>query len=313
MARHRKSANRRLKKGGRSPLIPLIVTIVLIIAAFFLLEKARRSVPEKIISPPKTVERHQIPTRPTERPAVQKPLSTATKPVQAPIPKGKTAAGSGNVAIIIDDMGSSLDEVWTLMAINVPLSFSIIPGLSKTKEVAEEAHRKGYQVMIHLPMEPQGYPQQRLEKNGLLLSQSDAEITQRINGYFRAVPFAVGANNHMGSRFTEDADKMRLVLSLLKDKGFFFVDSKTSPHSVGYPMSRGMGLETAARDIFLDNVQDVQAIKRQLGLLAATARKRGSAIGICHPHKATMQALAAGLPAMKRDGITFVNVSELVK
>ena len=290
-----------------------MVTIVLIIAAFFLLEKARRSVPEKIISPQKAVERHQIPTRPTEQPVVQKPLSTATKPVPATIPKGKKAAGSGTVAIIIDDMGSSLDEVWTLMAINVPLSFSIIPGLSKTKEVAEEAHRKGYQLMIHLPMEPQGYPKQRMEKNGLLLSQSDAEITQRMNGYFRAVPFAVGANNHMGSRFTEDTDKMRLVLSLLKEKGLFFVDSKTSPRSVGYPLSRGMGLETAARDIFLDNVQDVATIKRQLGLLAATARKRGSAIGICHPHKATMQALAAGLPAMKRDGITFVNVSELVK
>ena len=85
----------------------------------------------------------------------------------------KRAAGPGTVAIIVDYMGSSIGEVNELMAIRLPLTFSIIPGLAKVKGVAQAAHAGGYQVMIHIPMEPQGYPQQRMEQSGLLLAQSD--------------------------------------------------------------------------------------------------------------------------------------------
>ncbi|HEY6839129.1 MAG TPA: divergent polysaccharide deacetylase family protein [Geobacteraceae bacterium] len=312
--RNRKSANRRKKKSGPSPLVPLLIIIALIVVAFFALEMVKRKAPEKVEVQPPAAERHRLPPRPVETPPVQKALSTAAQPVAPPVkPQPKKIVGSGNVAIIIDDMGTSVQEVRELMAIKVPLTFSIIPGLARVKEVDAEAHAKGYQVMVHMPMEPQGYPRQRMEQNGLLLSQSDTEVSQRVNDYFRAVPHAAGANNHMGSRFTEDKAKMRVVLGILKGKGVFFVDSKTSPRSLGYPLARGMGIETASRDVFLDNVQDSAAIRRQLDQLAAMARKNGGAIGICHPHKATIQTLAAALPEMKKQGITFVSASELVR
>jgi polysaccharide deacetylase 2 family uncharacterized protein YibQ len=319
LARNRANVNRRRKKGGKSPLIPLVVIILLIVGVFFALEQVKKLAPQKPAPAPPVVERHRMPPREGAQQAVQKPVTTAV-PKQSPAPapeptqpRHQKATGSGNVAIIIDDMGSSEQEVRELMAIDVPLTFSIIPGLSRMRQVAEDAHRKGYQVMIHVPMEPQGYPQQRLEQNGLLLSQSDAEITERVNGFLASVPYAVGANNHMGSRFTEDKAKMRLVLGLLKGRGMYFVDSRTTPKSFGYPLARGMGMETATRDVFLDNVQDGAAIKRQLEQLTALARKRGSAIGICHPHKATIQALAAALPAYRQEGINFVFASEVVK
>jgi polysaccharide deacetylase 2 family uncharacterized protein YibQ len=117
----------------------------------------------------------------------------------------------------------------------------------------------------------------------------------------------------MGSHFTEERDRMRVVLGLLKEKGAFFIDSRTTPRSQGYDLARSMGLETATRDVFLDNVQETAAIRKQLELLAATARKRGSAIGICHPHKTTLQVLAVALPELQRQGITFVQASALVR
>jgi polysaccharide deacetylase 2 family uncharacterized protein YibQ len=210
-------------------------------------------------------------------------------------------------------MGSSVQEVNALMAIKLPLTFSIIPGLAKGKEVAHAAHANGYLVMIHIPMEPQGYPKQRMEQNGLLLSQSDAEIQRRLNSFMQAVPYAAGANNHMGSRFTEDKAKMGTVLGLLKGKGLFFIDSRTTPHSVGYSLAREMGIETASRNVFIDNVQDVGAIKGQLEQLAEMARHKGAAIGICHPHKTTIIALTQLLPELHRSGINFVFARELVR
>ena len=208
-------------------------------------------------------------------------------------------------------MGSSLKEVNALLAMKLPLTFSVIPSLAHAREVAEAAHGAGAEVMIHMPMEPEGYPRQPMEKIGLLVAMADPEIVQRVNGYFRAVPFAVGANNHMGSRFTQSAEKMEVVLKVLQEKGMFFVDSKTSPASVGYQRARALGLKCAARQVFLDNVQDEALIGKQLDQVAAIARKRGSAIAICHPHPATIRALQAMMPQLAKDGITFVHASAL--
>jgi len=152
-----------------------------------------------------------------------------------------------------------------------------------------------------------------MERYGLLLSQSDEEIRKRLDGFLREVPYAKGANNHMGSRFTEERGKMGIVLGFLKGKGLFFIDSKTTPLSVGNTLAREMGIENAGRNVFLDNVQDVEAIREQLEQLAEMARRKGGAIGICHPHKATIQALTAAMPELRKSGITFVYAADLVR
>ena len=167
--------------------------------------------------------------------------------------------------------------------------------------------------MLHIPMEPKGYPQRKLEKDGLLISLSDEEIARQLRRYLELVPHAVGANNHMGSRFTEDTSRMLPVMQLLKQKGLFFLDSKTTSLSVGYSLAHELGMKSASRNVFLDNVQEVGAIRAQLQLLAQVARKRGSAIAIGHPHKATIEALTQALPLLSAQGITFVKLSQVVE
>ena len=324
MAKKNKSVRiNRKKNGGRRPLVSLLIVVMLIIVAFYLLEKLRKPVPEKPVAPPPPVAHKKPPVNVPKPTVVHKHYSTAVKippsvvhkkpPVIPTPPKPVATIGRGTVAIIIDDMGSNLHEVEALTAINAPLTFSIIPGLAKSREVAEVAHGKDHEVMVHMPMEPQDYPNRRLEKNGLLLSESDEEIESQVREYLRTIPYAVGANNHMGSRFTEDAGKMRDVLQVLKGKGLYFVDSMTTPRSVGRKLAGEMGMRTAARNVFLDNSQDVTAIRMQIRELAKLATKRGSAIGICHPHKVTIQALAAELPVLQKEGITFVYASKLVR
>jgi len=313
LAKRRKNvANSRKKPQGRRPLITLLVVALLIVSAFFLLEKLKKSVQVTIPEKPITKERHKLPVRTETVVVEQQPYTTAIAPLPPRHPR-KRAFGPGTVAIIIDDMGSSVREADELMAIKLPLTFSIIPGLAHVKGVAEAAHVRGYQLMIHIPMEPRGYPQQRMERYGLLLSQSDEEIRKRLDGFLREVPYAKGANNHMGSRFTEDRGKMGTVLGYLKGKGLFFIDSKTTPLSVGNTLAREMGIENAGRNVFLDNVQDVEAIREQLEQLAEMARRKGGAIGICHPHKATIQALTAAMPELRKSGITFVYAADLVR
>ncbi len=261
----------------------------------------------EVKQPPPTIPQIKQPL--PNFPPVKKPL-----PLIQPVkPAQKKSITAGTVAIIIDDMGANLEEVHQLMAIGVPLTFSIIPGMAHGREVAATAHSYRYEVLAHIPMEPKDYPARRLEQNGLLLAMSDAEIEKRTAADLMRVPYAVGANNHMGSSFTESTEKMRLVLRVLKDNGLFFIDSKTSADSVGETVSAQMGVKTASRNVFIDNKQDVAAIKIQLEELAKTARRRGSAIGIGHPHPATIKALAEALPKLQAGGIRFVFASELVR
>lgn len=327
---NKRRVNTRKKQGGFRPFVYLILTIALIILLFFVLDKLKRPAPVRpggkppVERPAPPVERPGKPLPPEKPEKVEEPAMPEKPAKPAPVHKGYTApvpvvkppviTGEGTIAIIIDDMGSSLKEAEDLMNIGVPLTFSVIPGLRQAREVAEAVHAGGYDVMLHIPMEPHDYPARRLETNGLLLAHSEGEIEKRMKGYFQAVPYAAGANNHMGSRFTEDRDKMLVVLEMLRAKGMFFVDSMTTPKSVGLSLSRELGLHATARSApFLDNSQDVVAVKAQLGALEKLARKRGSAVGICHPHRTTIQALAEELPRMRSRGIRFVSVSRLVR
>lgn len=323
MAKRRKGGiNRRKKSGNRRPLFALLVTVLVLVLALVGLEMLKKGAFDRFTRKHGAENRQKMPTRPELPPVVQKGYSaipvvppSVTPPAVVPSKPAKRTKreGPGNVAIIVDDMGNSLDEVRALLDVNLPLTFSVIPGLAKAKAVAEAAHAKGREVMIHIPMEPDEYERKPFEKNGLLLSQSDEEIVRRLDGYFRGVPFAVGANNHMGSHFTENPAKMRTVLGVIKGKGMFFIDSKTTPRSVGYRLAREMGVETGSRSVFLDNVQDVAAIRKQLNQVADSARKNGSAIAICHPHRTTIKALAETMPVLQKSGITFVYASEIVR
>ena len=290
-----------------------VVTVIIVIAAvFFLLERLKRDRQEKTATGPQPAGQMQLP--PAAHPDYG--LNNYTSARTAPAAKTGTVhppLGKGTVAIIIDDMGSSLQEARELLTIHVPLTFSIIPGLPKAKAVAEAARGAGMKVMVHLPMEPQGYPTQRLEENGLLVEFSAEEIAARTEALLAAVPAAVGANNHMGSRFTEQEEKMLPVLQVLKDRGLYFVDSRTTPRSVAFAMAERLGVKTATRNVFLDNEQDVAAIKKQLYAAAKLARAKGGVIAICHPHPATIQALREGLPELQSSGIRFVTAGELVR
>ena len=320
MARKNRYRNNRTKQRGRGGfVITVILVIVAVIGGYLAVttyqEARKRDAEREKAKRPLSAERHQMPDKKKKVPSVMEnytaaiiPLSLTEKPKRP-----GTVRKPGSVAIVIDDMGTSIQELNALMSLDVPLTFSVIPQLPHATEVARTAHGRGYEVIVHLPMEPKGYPQRRLEKDGLLMSLSDDAIDRQMRRYLELVPYASGANNHMGSRYTEDASKMLPVMQVLREKRLYFLDSKTTPLSVGNSLAHEVGIRSVSRNVFLDNVQELGAIRTQLEQVAQIARKRGYAVAICHPHKATIEALALVLPALKAEGITFVKLSQVVE
>jgi len=217
------------------------------------------------------------------------------------------------VTIIMDDLGRSLYTAEALLALSQPVTFAIIPGEPRAAEVAELAHAGDREVMLHTPMEPQGYPAVNPGEDALFVAYNDEEIRNRLDQFLKAVPYVTGINNHMGSRFTEDARALTPVMKMLQEKGLFFVDSRTTGHSLAADTARRFKVPTMDRDVFLDNVAEVNAIVVQMEKLAAKARKRGMAIGICHPYPETLEALRRELPLLIERGITLVPVSVLLQ
>ena len=219
------------------------------------------------------------------------------------------------VAIIIDDLGMGGKVTRELLAIDRPLNFSILPFLPRSKETAIKAKKKGFLIMLHLPMEPKGYPARDKDpgKGAILMNTPRKEIAKIIAQDLSNIPYVQGANNHTGSRLTEDEEMMNLILKELKKKNLFFVDSKTSDESVAYKEARRLGLRCVERDVFLDNEINLDYIKGQIHLLARIALNEGQAIGIGHAHSLTARAIRESIPELKNQGIEFVLVSELLE
>jgi polysaccharide deacetylase 2 family uncharacterized protein YibQ len=219
------------------------------------------------------------------------------------------------VAIIIDDLGMGGRVTKELLAIDRPLNFSILPFLPHSKDTAIEARKRGFLVMLHLPMEPKGYPAPDKDpgRGAILMNTSRREIAKIIAQDLSGIPYVQGANNHTGSRLTEDKEMMNLILKELKKRNLFFIDSKTSERSVAYREAKRLGLKCGERDVFLDNELDLDYIKGQIQLLAKIALKEGEAIGIGHAHSLTARAIKETIPELENQGIEFVLVSELLE
>lgn len=220
--------------------------------------------------------------------------------------------GSPEVAIIVDDMGQDLHTAQTLLNINLNLTLAILPWSQQAPQVDQLLHQAGREILIHIPMEPQSYPATNPGPHALFIDLDSGEIRERFQGYRQRVPHATGGNNHMGSRFTENGEGMRVVLEEMKKADLFFVDSLTTGKSIAYSEALKEGVPAIKRDMFLDNVQESERILDEIRKLANRARQQGYAVGICHPHRETLKALASAEDIFKQQGVRVVPVSKLL-
>ena len=221
---------------------------------------------------------------------------------------------AGRIAIVIDDFGYQDQAlIQGFCDLPQPISFSIFPGERHTAWTAQQAKEKNHGVMVHLPMEPMGYPEHEPGPDAIFADDAPEKIAALTKNALSAVPHARGMNNHMGSRVTQNADAMKVVLQIVKQRDFFFIDSLTSPRSVAYTIAREMGIRSGRRAMFLDLEDGEGAIAKQLYALAARARQEGAAIGIGHAKRETLTALQRVLPELTERGFTFVLAEEIVE
>ncbi|MGD9017591.1 MAG: divergent polysaccharide deacetylase family protein [Desulfobacterales bacterium] len=251
-------------------------------------------------------------TIPSKPPIRKKASPTPSQPSKARSSASPSPpAVRPKVAIIIDDIGYDQGLAEAFMALHVPLTFSVLPESPFLVPITRQLKKKGYEIMLHLPMEPNEYPDVDPGPGALLSQMPPDELIARLNRHLDRLPGIKGVNNHMGSRLTADSSKIYQVFTVLKKRGLYFVDSRSTAETVAMPSARLFQLPFAERDVFLDHLQEADFIRKQFKELAAAAEKQGEAVGIAHPHALTIAVFKSEIPKLQQR-VRLVPASEVV-
>ena len=245
--------------------------------------------------------------------AVVPPTPVPTKKPTA-TPRPKPAPGArGRLAILLDDAGQNDDLVPAAAALPKQVGIAVLPFLPRSAETATAMHEAGHEVWLHLPMEPENYPADNPGPGAVLVSMTTGELRTTVHTAINNIPFAVGVNNHMGSRATANLKTMTWIMQELSARGMAFIDSRTTTKTVAERAARAQGVPTNRRHVFLDNERNPAAIRKQLEEAVYRCRLDGEAIAIGHLDRVTVQVLAEELPGLAARGADLAKPSDLVR
>ncbi|TDL70798.1 divergent polysaccharide deacetylase family protein [Paenibacillus polymyxa] len=234
---------------------------------------------------------------------------------------GPTAAASEStsnhkrLAIIIDDVGNDMKGTAEILAMPVKLTVAVMPFLPTTKKDAIAAHEKGMDVIVHMPMEPKKGRPEWLGPGAITSNLTDEEVRSRVEKAIDDVPHAIGMNNHMGSKITSDKRIMSIVLDVCKERGLFFVDSRTNFRSVVGELAVSKNMPPVGNDIFLDDQNSKPHIRKQLDLAAQRAIDKNICVVIGHVGHSGMNTSAVIRESVSRlqNQVQFVGIGDLVR
>lgn len=266
----------------------------------------RRQAPAKREAPgPESKKPEKKAAEPKAKPGTEAARPQSPEP-ERPLPR---------LALVIDDLGYMQPELVTrLCSLPVPFSVAVLPYQEFTRDSADIAYRLGKEVMLHLPMEPIGYPGPGRDPgpNAILYNLPESEVRRRVRTALDGIPHRAGVNNHMGSRITPDRTRMTWVLQELKARKLFFVDSRTEKDSVAFDVAEELGIPAVQRKVFLDDDKAFPEMEKQWDRALKLAEKDGSVLIIGHIYPETVEALEKLVPRSKGQ-VRFVKAGELAK
>ena len=214
------------------------------------------------------------------------------------------------IAIIIDDLGNQPEQDHAALRFPGPLAYAILPFSPFAHELAEAAKTSGKEVLLHLPMEAE--TNNHLLGPGALDTSMPQDIfVNTLRDALKSVPNLSGVNNHMGSRLTQDLERMKWLMTELQGIGnLVYVDSRTTPKSVSERAASEANIPFIARDVFLDNRRDEGYIHAQVDALIRHAHAHGEGVGIAHPYPETIAVLIERLAAL--DSVRLVSLAALL-
>lgn len=252
---------------------------------------------------PELIKKSNFGLLPVISPTGKLPWRTYARPFIDPLNRPR-------IAIIMSEMGMSQSATKTAIQ-NLPgaVTLSFNPYARELQGWIEQARAAGHEVLLQLPMEPIGYPNNDPGPHSLLTSLTDKENLKRLEWMLGRFTGYSGVTNQMGSRFTSSASDIEPILQILKSRGLAFLDGRTSAKSVAGKVATQLGMPVAINNRFLDNKADRANIDARLADLERIARYTGTAIGVAYPYPVTMERLTVWAQTLNRKGFVLAPLS----
>ena len=219
------------------------------------------------------------------------------------------------VALVIDDLGGDEEGVEELLKLDIPVTVAVLPFLENSKIHTEKSLEAGFEVIIHLSMEPEQGQVSWMGPRSIKYNTSKEEIKSIMYDSIKEIKGAKGINNHMGSKVMKDKGIMTEVIRIIKEHNLYFLDSRTGEYSVAEEIATDLHVTYFYRDLFLDNSKSEEKIRQSIEELVSIAFDKGYAIGIGHIGAQgginTINTIDHISKELRKRGVVFVYLSEL--
>ncbi|RIA56284.1 divergent polysaccharide deacetylase family protein [Dichotomicrobium thermohalophilum] len=246
-----------------------------------------------------------------EQPASEpQPLAAADAPA-LPGQRG-TFSVKGRIALIIRGLGvkSDLTEQ-TIGQMPQQVAMAFVPYGEDLKSWTQRAQADRHDILIQIPLEPKGYPENNPGPHTLLTSLSIDENLEHLDWLLDRFDGITGVTNYMGGKFASSPGSFAPMLMELKARNLLYVDDSKAANATTRQLARQVSLAYSVADVVIDTKREPEAIQKKLAEVEAQARQDGSAIAIGHAHAATLAALQNWIGSLNEKGLALVPITEL--
>lgn len=213
--------------------------------------------------------------------------------------------GKPRVSLIVGGLG--LNAVTTRAAIErLPpeVTLSFVPYADNLQGWIDQARAQGHEVMLEMPMEPTGYPDNDPGPYTLLADGGADDVTAKMDWLLSRATGYFGVTNYLGDRFAGSDTGMNAFLSVLRQRGVAFLDDGSFQRRPG-------AWARASADRVIDRTQSPAAIVAALNGLEAQAKLRGSALGAGFSYPVTVEAAARWTAGLEQRGLQLAPASSM--
>ncbi len=215
--------------------------------------------------------------------------------------------GKPRVAVIVGGLG--LNAVTTRAAIErlpAEVTLSFVPYAEGLQGWIDLARAQGHEVMIEIPMEPTGYPNNDPGPYTLLADADATDIQARMAWLLGRATGYFGVTNYLGDRFMTSDAGMTEFMNVLRRRGVAFLDDGSANRKPG-------AWSRASADRVIDQTQSPTAIVGQLNAIEALAKARGQALGTGFSYPVTVEAVARWSAGLEARGLQLAPASAMAQ
>lgn len=208
---------------------------------------------------------------------ITKPENSVVQISNPKVPAKKVA----DVYIVLDDGGHNLNHLQPFLNLDIPLTIAVLPELAYSKESALRIKNSGKTLILHQPMQAISLSTDP-GPSAIMPQMSADQIRSLVSENLDSLGVKIGLNNHEGSLITADTYAMKVVMEICKERGMFFLDSRTNSQSVCKSVASEYGVKLYERNIFLDNTPNQADMIAMFKSGIEVAKKNGSVVMIGH-------------------------------